>query len=95
MGPDVEKYKIPPPDKDEIDLIANAVASETMDAITRTSQPVTKAFITQEQSTVITMFLTFMQNKGIWPCELEGEMPEAISTEDLFKLRDEFIGMIK
>ncbi|MCG7985019.1 MAG: hypothetical protein JAY90_19995 [Candidatus Thiodiazotropha lotti] len=47
----------------------------------------------QEQSTIITMFIHHLQTKGLWPCFMQvGEEPQPIDHNELFKLRDEFVG---
>lgn len=46
----------------------------------------------QLAKTTITMFITFIQTKGAWPCILElVEPPKMLSSEELLKMKDEFV----
>jgi hypothetical protein len=37
------------------------------------------------------MFITFIQTKGLWPCLMEpGEQPKPILADELTKVKDEF-----
>ncbi len=44
---------------------------------------------TQTEATIITMFLAFIQTKGMWPCLLEiGESPKIVPADEVLKLKD-------
>ena len=46
----------------------------------------------QLAKTTITMFITFMQASGAWPCILEtGEAPKVIPAREVFKMKNEFV----
>ncbi|MEW8139384.1 MAG: hypothetical protein AB2761_20160 [Candidatus Thiodiazotropha endolucinida] len=46
-----------------------------------------------EHGALITMFINFIQTKGLWPCVMEsGEQPKPIPPSELLKLKDEFVG---
>lgn len=47
----------------------------------------------QEHAALITtLFVAFLQTKGIWPCVLEiGEPPKKVPQHEVFNLRDEFV----
>lgn len=49
----------------------------------------------QLAKTTITMFITFMQNKGVWPCTLEPcEFPRGLSAKKVLEMKDEFVAKI-
>ncbi len=49
----------------------------------------------QFSSTTITLFLNFIQIKGVWPCEMKiGEPPRRLTIDEAFKLRDDFLAFM-
>ena len=46
----------------------------------------------QVAKTTITMFITFMQNKGVWPCTVKAcEFPRELSAKKVLEIKDEFV----
>lgn len=46
----------------------------------------------QLAKTTITMFITFMQNKGVWPCTVKAcEFPRGLSAKKVLEMKDEFV----